>query len=104
MANPPTSSVGQVLLGVAWHTDGEEEGRLIKFSLLPTTPLDRVMAAWCHHNQVERAAVCFVWNRRFVEGDDTMESLNMLSENEPVITAMPLGTRYRSPEENPDTN
>ena len=105
MANPLGSHVGSLSLTVLWYTEGDGEDRGVRFRLLPTTPLERVMRAWCDQNQVAMAEVCFVWNRRFVFRDGTMVSLNMLNENGPVITAAPLRPDPEAPlHRGPETN
>ena len=88
MANPADFAfAGRLPLTVRWYPDGSVATPEIRFMLLPTTPLDRVMRSWCQEHNLPRAGVEFAWNWQLVFGGDTMQSLGMLNDNSPVLLA-----------------
>ena len=50
----------------------------VYFRLLSTTPLSRLVTAYCDRQQLARASVCFKFNEQVIEDTHTPEALEMV--------------------------
>lgn len=71
---------------VAQGSDGPSE---VRFMQKASTPLAKLMAAWCEHHDIPEGEACFIWNGRTVFAEETVTMLGVDLRSELQLSAVP---------------
>ncbi|CAE7573398.1 SUMO2 [Symbiodinium natans] len=78
------------------EAEGADGINELRFNLRQSTPLAKMMAAWCQHHQLPQEEVAFLLGERVLRAEDTLLSLGCKADA--VVKAVPRDQAPQAPE------